>query len=313
MEDELENTSILELLIKWKFHLGVILLFSSGMAFIFSGPAFITPMYKSNAKVYPSNIAPYSNESMTEQMMEMMKSGFVKDSLIKEFDLYKRYSIVDNGKDQSKLNYIYSERVSIERTDYEAIQVSVLDKDPLVSKKMVEKLIYFTDILIRKLQNEKLSEVVEMNKKNLQKVKVQLDSVNTVLDKYRKDYSILDYDIQLEQISKNYYKSIASNGRGVEEMKKMLEVLKQRGSEYQFLSKRSETLARFYSEQETELLKSIRDYDRSFTYTNVLSKPIEPDQKAYPIRWIIVLVSGISSLFLAILILLNFERKKLIL
>jgi capsule polysaccharide export protein KpsE/RkpR len=308
MERELENTSILKLLLKWKIHLAVVLVVSVSLAFIFSGPAFITPMFKSTAKVYPSNIAPYSNESMTEQMIEMMKSGFVRDSLVKAFDLYSRYNIVSE-LEQNTLDNIYRERVLVERTDYEAIEVSVLDKDPLVSKKMVEKLIYFTDILIRKLQNQKLFEVVEMNKKNLQKVKAQLDSVNLALDKFREDYSILDYDIQLEQVSKNYYKSIASNGKGLDEMRKMLEVLKQQGSKYQFLSSRSLTLSKFYAEQETEFLKSIRDYDRSFTYTNVLSKPVQPSNKAYPVRWVIVLISGLSALFLAILLLLNYERK----
>jgi capsule polysaccharide export protein KpsE/RkpR len=184
-----------------------------------------------------------------------------------------------------------------------------MDKDPATAKKMVEKLIYFTDVLIKRLQSQKLLEVVEMNKIGLYRVKSQLDSVNKALDMFRREYSILDYSIQLEQVSKNYYKSLASSGRGLEEMKKMLDVLKLRGSEYEFLHNRSISLSKYYALLETEYLKSLRDYERNFTYSNIISDPIKPDKKSYPVRWIIVLSSGLSALFLGFLLILNYERK----
>lgn len=313
MEKELENSSLLAVLNKWKIHLLLIALVACILAFFFSSPIFITPKFKSKALVYPSNIAPYSNESMTEQMMEMMKSGFVKDSLVKSFNLFSKYNISSTSPNKRAiLDNIYGERVIIERTDYEAIQISVLDEDPETAKKMVEKIIFYTDQLIKKLQAEKLEEVVLMNKQNLNTVKQKLDSVNIVVDQFRKDFSILDYNIQLEQVTKNYYKSLSGNGKGADEMRKMLETLKFKGSEYQFYNIRAQELTRFYAIQETEYLKSIRDFERSFTYTNVISKPMQPDQKSYPIRWVIVLSSILSALFLSMIVILNLEKKNIL-
>jgi capsule polysaccharide export protein KpsE/RkpR len=310
MEKEMQNINLLNLLLKWKFHLLVTFSVSCVIAVVFSSTFFITPRFKSVGIIYPSNIAPYSNESMTEQMIEMMKSGFVKDSMIKEFKLFERYNIGENVQDKNdQINKIYKELISIDKTEFEAVSITVFDKDPAVSKEMVEKLIYYTDVLIKKLQSQKLSEVVEMNKMGLHTVKVQLDSVNKALNMFRREYSILDYNIQLEQVSKNYYKSLASSGRGLDEMKKMLEVLKLKGSEYDFLYKRSGTLTSYYAQLETELLKSIKEYERNFTYSNIISDPIKPDKKSYPVRWIIVLSSGLSALFLGFLLILNYERK----
>lgn len=310
MEKEMQNIKLLNLLLKWKFHLLVIFSVSCIIAAIFSSSFFITPRFKSVGIIYPSNIAQYSNESMTEQMIEMMKSGFVKDSMIKEFNLCERYGIGENVQDKNdRINKIYKEIISIDKTEFEAVSISVLDKDPAVSKKMVEKLIYFTDVLIKKLQSQKLLEVVEMNKMGLYRVKSQLDSVNKSLDMFRREYSILDYSIQLEQVSKNYYKSLASSGKGLDEMRKMLDVLKLRGSEYEFLHNRSISLSKYYALLETEYLKSLRDYERNFTYSNIISDPIKPDKKSYPVRWIIVLSSGLSALFLGFLLILNYERK----
>ena len=306
----MQNINLLNLLLKWKFHLLVTFSVSCIIAAIFSSSFFITPRFKSVGIIYPSNIAQYSNESMTEQMIEMMKSGFVKDSMIKEFNLFERYNIGENVQDKNdRINKIYKEIISIDKTEFEAVSISVLDKDPAVSKKMVEKLIYFTDVLIKKLQSQKLLEVVEMNKMGLYRVKSQLDSVNKSLDMFRREYSILDYSIQLEQVSKNYYKSLASSGKGLDEMRKMLDVLKLRGSEYEFLHNRSITLSKYYALLETEYLKSLRDYERNFTYSNIISDPIKPDKKSYPVRWIIVLSSGLSALFLGFLLILNYERK----
>ncbi|MFN5628595.1 MAG: hypothetical protein ACK48W_04835 [Bacteroidota bacterium] len=310
MEKEMQNIKLLNLLLKWKFHLLVTFSVSCIIAAIFSSSFFITPRFKSVGIIYPSNIAQYSNESMTEQMIEMMKSGFVKDSMIKEFNLFERYNIGENVQDKNdRINKIYKEIISIDKTEFEAVSISVLDKDPAVSKKMVEKLIYFTDVLIKKLQSQKLLEVVEMNKMGLYRVKSQLDSVNKSLDMFRREYSILDYSIQLEQVSKNYYKSLASSGKGLDEMRKMLDVLKLKGSEYEFLNNRSISLSKYYALLETEYLKSLRDYERNFTYSNIISDPIKPDKKSYPVRWIIVLSSGLSALFLGFLLILNYERK----
>jgi len=43
---------------------------------------------------------------------------------------------------------------------------------------------------------------------------------------------------------------------------------------------------------------------------NLLSKPFPADMKAYPIRWLIVVVSSLAVLFLAVLIIGFIENRR---
>ena len=52
------------------------------------------------------------------------------------------------------------------------------------------------------------------------------------------------------------------------------------------------------------------DYNRNYTYVNVLSKPFVPDKKAYPIRWLIVVFGTLAAFFLAVLIIGLIEKSK---
>ena len=94
MESQFYQINLLQLLLKWKFHLGVIVLIAAVLAAIFSGSAFITPKFKSFAVVYPANIAPYSDENETEQMLQVFQSNDIADSISKFSGFHWFISIV---------------------------------------------------------------------------------------------------------------------------------------------------------------------------------------------------------------------------
>ena len=78
---------------RWKWHLVIVAAIALVVSVIFSGPAFITPKYKSFAIVYPGNLVAYSTESHTEQMVQLLESSFIRDKVIAQFHLAERYKI----------------------------------------------------------------------------------------------------------------------------------------------------------------------------------------------------------------------------
>jgi capsular polysaccharide biosynthesis protein len=89
--DKLFNSRHLVSLIgKWRYHLLVIVIITAILAMIFSGPSFITPKYESHAIAYPANVEPYSDESETEQMLQILNSQDIIDSMVNKFDLAKQ-------------------------------------------------------------------------------------------------------------------------------------------------------------------------------------------------------------------------------
>ena len=118
--------NIFKIILKWKTHLLVLVGASVILSGLFSSKLFIKPLFRSYAVLYPSNIFPYSDESETEQMLQMMNSSSIRDSVIKKFELGKHWGL-ENEKEYyiSTLFYLYGKRVSIKKTEYESVIIEV--------------------------------------------------------------------------------------------------------------------------------------------------------------------------------------------
>jgi capsular polysaccharide biosynthesis protein len=74
MDNFFNSKNIVDILLKWKLHLAIIVVVTVAVSAIISSPLVITPLYKSYTVVYPSNISPYSDENETEQMVQILQS-----------------------------------------------------------------------------------------------------------------------------------------------------------------------------------------------------------------------------------------------
>ena len=307
-EAPFEQEGLLRLLQRWRIHLALVAL--AGGLISFGATFFITPIYKSVGVLYPSNIAPYSEESLSEQFMQMLKSGQVEDSLLERFQWEKRYQLSAHPQKKSRLHMLYEERILVERTEYEAVVVSALDEDPAMARQLVEFVINQTDRLIGRLQCQKLKEVMEMHAISLQQIKVQVDSVDSALNRYRSSYGILDYESQVKEITRQYYKSLGSGSVAQRELRQALENLTRHGAAVQFLSARAKGLGKTYGMQESEYFKALRDHERSFSYTNILTQPQLSDKRAFPVRWVFALAGFAAALFIGILVVAFIDRSR---
>src|SRR6187455_1432831 len=132
MSQFLNTADIIRSVIKWKKHMIVIGILSLVASVIFSGPYFIKPRFKSYAVVYPSNLISYSNESPTEQMLQLFQSSEIRRRIIEVFQLKKHYEIdtLNNAHQYTDVIKAYEENVSIKQTEYESVQITVMDEDP---------------------------------------------------------------------------------------------------------------------------------------------------------------------------------------
>nr|NQU93036.1 hypothetical protein [Bacteroidota bacterium] len=217
MERYFTNMNILKLLFKWRIHLGAIVLLGIILAAIFSGPAFITPRFKSFAVVYPSNLQSYSEESESEQMLQWFQSSAIMNHIIKTFDLGERYGIDTSYQYyQSTVQYFYHENVKIAKTPFEAIQIEVFDKDPYVACAMVDSIISFFNKLVLKKHAEKYAETLDLMKYRLQLKELEMDSVAKALYTLRTKYEIVDYPNQSREVARGYLKTVdGDNSSGI--------------------------------------------------------------------------------------------------
>ena len=140
------NLSLVQLILKWKWHIIIITVLAAICGAIFSSSMFITPLYKSVAVAYPANISPYSDESETEQMLEIINSRSIMDSIIEKYDLWTDYKIDRNYKfAKTYMINEYRSKIKISKTPYEAVSVTVMDKDPFVACDIAKDILNFYD------------------------------------------------------------------------------------------------------------------------------------------------------------------------
>jgi hypothetical protein len=306
MERLFSNGNLWQFIWKRKISFSLTLLVAAVLAVIFSGPAFITPKYKSGAIVYPINLTEYSEENYTEQMLQTMQSDDIKFSLIKAFDLYTVYNIDSN--DQHAITYIFDElndHVSVGKTPLEAVKVQVLDKSPQRAAQMVDSLVSFYDQLIMRNRNIRHQERVERGQREMSRIKVENDSLMSMLSELRKETNLVSPEAQTREITRAYF----SNNRQAATMYKNLT---EDSDKINFLDSLVNLNNLRFMTYKSDHDEQLAEMERTLKFSTFVSSPVIPDKKAYPVRWVILAIAVFSAglFWFLVQILLNSFRVK---
>lgn len=297
MSSTLSNYYIIKILIKWKWHLLIILLVATALGVLFSSPLFITPKYCSTAVLYPANIITVSDESETEQMLEILQSTNIKLMVIEEDSLYSKenYNIDKNSPTYlSTVLTEYNNNVTISKTPNDAVKIVVYDKDPKVACKIVESIINSYNIYRHNLDLEKTADnyINYLNLINIFESDIQ--KTGKELSNMREKFGIIDR-IQLEgnTTDKATIMNWAKYGAEYEHLDSLYNSM---------LSQRNKT---------NEILYNLkRDSKAVKKYCHIVESPFAADKKAKPQRTIIIIITAIAALFAGIVFATIYESIK---
>jgi capsular polysaccharide biosynthesis protein len=300
MKKYFESDDVLSLLWRWKKQFVVVFLISFIGSTIFSSPLFIKPKYKSFAQVYPTNLQKYSDESATEQMLQMLESDIIREAICSQFELDSIYDIEkENTYFKTLLYREYSDNVKFKKTKHESVEISVLDTDPERAYNMVNAILERFNVEVKRLQDEKLIEAVFTIKEMIGIKSREIHSLEKEINIIRRDYGILDYGSQVKSLSREYYRLLArgndKSGK-VDRVKTELDNLKKKGVEYERLSGRLWVARDSFNSLKLKYETEQNELQRTKEYTMDFVNPYKADKKTYPVRWLIVLFAVGSSL-----------------
>ncbi|MCB2209062.1 MAG: hypothetical protein KQH67_12290 [Bacteroidetes bacterium] len=314
MENYFKSANLINVIDKWKIHLLVIVLIAALGAAIFSGPAFITPLFKSYAVAYPANVEPYSEESETEQMLQILNSQDIKDSIIQKFNLPKHYEIDTNYKYfKTVLLYEYNQNVSISKTPYESVQIEVLDKDPDTAALMVGAILDFYNRKVAYLHKSKYREVIDMYELQLDLKRNTLDSLKNLMIDLGTKHGIIQYESQSQEIMRGYLKTVYGNNSSQinnKEVERLFTSMQNYGGQLVEIVKMIENEAISYVNTKQDYELTWRFINSNLTYANVITSPFPADKKTYPVRWLVVVVVSLAAFILATLVIFIVESRK---
>lgn len=314
MSDYFNNINLIRLSWKWKKQILIATLSAGIAAILFSSPFFIKPLYNSTAIVYPYNIKAYSDESNTEQMLQFLESVDIRDSLIRKFDLYKHWDI--NPTNQKAYYYVslyYNDAVTIRKTLYESVEIRVRDTDPVIACNMVKAIMDLYNKKVKWIQEEKYAEAYTLSQRLVKHKISEIDSLNLLLKGMHTKKQLIDFDKQTTEMIRGFLRTIDGANRTsintpeVLRLKKELEV---HGTDFLIIDNQfRQAIVELGNLKEVED-KAYSDYNRDFSYLNIISAPFPAQKNSYPIRWLITLSTMLVTVIVSMLVIIVLENRK---
>ncbi len=309
--EKLDAVRLLKFIVKWKKQLIITGIAALIVSFVFTLPVIMTPMFKATTVIYPVNLQTYSQETATEQMVQLLHSEDVKENLIYAFDLFRHYDIDSTGKfPRFEIMKRLEENISISKTEFESIEISIVDKDPKLAAKMCDSLLSFVDQKAISLVRIRAAEVVRITYDQMIEKKQELDSMEMAMKNIRTQYGVTDFENMVEGFSREYYRSLSSGGvnNRMETAKKNLD---EKGGEYVFLKEMLWKVRGQYSDYKFKYEQALTDTKKVMEFHNTISKAIPPERKDSPKRSLIMLLFTASMMIVALLYIIYQEHYRI--
>ena len=311
--DKLSLIALLKLLTKWRNPLVKVVIGALIAAIIITMPLFMPPLYKATSVVYPANIQVYSKETQTEQLVQLLKSEDVWYRLINELKLYQHYNIdTTSSYPQFAIMKELEDNLSINKTEYESVEITAYDGDPKMAALMCNTLLRMADEKAIHILHERSAESIVVVGKLLNQKKAELDSLDNVMHELRTKYGIMDFENQISGFSREYYHALG-NGGANSKMETDRINLEEKGGQYLTCKELLWKVRGSYLEYKLQYERLESDLNKELQFHNTISKAIPPQRKDSPKRTLIIIFFTLSVLFFAILyiIYIEFYKKQL--
>ncbi len=323
--EQFDSTNLLVFLLKWKKQLiivcGLAAVISAGVSLIIPEkfestyvffPAFSSSISKgvmtedAGAK---NDIVQFGEEEQAEQMLQILNSEMIRDRIVAKYQLMSHYEIEpDEDFPQTKLIETWEDNVSYKRTEFQSIEIRVLDKDKNMAAAIANDIAALLDSAKNNMIHQRAKQALQVIEKEYEKMENRMKSADDTL-RMLGEKGIANAEKQTEMLSQEYYKVLAQGNSGAaKRLKDELDTLGKYGPLQERLSDQREF--------ELERLLLLRakyeelkvDASQNVTHKFTVNQAWASEKKAYPIRWLIVVVSVMATFVLSLLVIIGLEN-----
>jgi uncharacterized protein involved in exopolysaccharide biosynthesis len=312
---------------KWKWILGTITLIAAIAAAIFSGPYFITPMFKSVVVLFPTatnsisktlmnetpgdkeDLMAFGEETESEQLLQILNSSEIRDKIVSRFDLMHHYKIKPKSKFAvTRLNKEYNSNITFRRTEFKAVEIKVMDRSADTAMLIANTISDYLDTMKNAIQKQRALDGLAIVEEEYKQVENEIYQSEDSLRKLR-EKGVHDYETQAEMINQQLAIEIAHrNAAGIKALNDKLDTLAKYGGAYVSIRDALEHDKKNFSELKRSYRKAKVDAEAFVPQKFVVDKAYKAEKKSYPVRWLIVVVSAFSAFLLTIIILIILEN-----
>jgi uncharacterized protein involved in exopolysaccharide biosynthesis len=326
-EFDFNSVNFLWFLWKWKWVLMIVALTAGVLAAIFSGPRFITPMYKSVVVLFPTStnsiskaimdeisggkedLMSFGEEAEAEQMIQILNSSQIRDRIIQRYNLMHHYEIKPNSKfATTELNRTYSDNIRFRRTEYKGVEIKVMDHSADTAMLIANDIAEYFDTIKNDLQKQRAMEGLAIVEAEFLQMQQDIFEDEDSLRKLR-ELGVYDYEGQVEMINQQLAIELARGKQsGIKALTEKLDTLAKYGGAYVSLRDALEYEKKNFSDLRKAYKKARVDAQSFMPQKFVVDRAYKAEKKSYPVRWLIVVISMFSTFLVTIIALIVIEN-----
>jgi capsular polysaccharide biosynthesis protein len=325
--EDFDSGSLVIFLYKWRKPLIIVILITALGSWFFSCPWFITPKYQSNVIMYPAStssvskallsdqsakgqdLMAFGEDEQAEQLLQILNSNKIRDRIIKKFNLMEHYKIDSSSRFKNESLYKeYDKNITFRRTEFMAVQISVLDKDPQIAADIANKIADLLDSTKNQMQRQRAYSgyMIVESEYNLLK-----DEVSKITDSLVAIGKLGVNDVEYQSQALNTQMAIATSKNeksAIIALQKRLDVLGKYGGIYMSLKNALEFKTHQLTLLQAKLKEAKVDAEEDLPQKFIVNNAYKAERKSYPVQWLIVLVSTFSAFFLCIIVIIMVEK-----
>lgn len=144
----------------------------------------------------------YGTENDVDRVLTIAQSGELYEFLIKRFDLYKHYKIDSAGEKASfKVREALEKLYEVKKTKFNAIELSVEDKDKKLAAEMSNAARQKIDEIAQRLIRESQAKLIRAYEQSFKEKSLLLQGLGDSLSFLRQTYGVIDPATQTEAVT----------------------------------------------------------------------------------------------------------------
>lgn len=325
--EDFNSLNILHFIFKWRKHLMVIAIAAVIVSSIIAMT--IRPKYKSTVILFPAttssiskallseinfkndDVLAFGAEEEAEQMLQILNSDEIRSTISEKYNLLGHYGIDSTDKfKRTKLYEEFQSNITFKRTEYMSVKIEVMDTDPDTAALIANDIARLHDSSKTRMQRERALQALNIVKREYfgkeSEINKMIDSI-----KILNGLGLYDYESQSEVTTEQHAIALSKGDqRAVKALEEKLKIIAQYGSAYVSLRDNMELQRKQLNLLKTKYEGAKADAEQILPQKFVVSNAYPAEKKSYPVRWVIVVVSTITTLLMAVIAILLLENFK---
>ena len=324
--DQYNSFSLVQFVWKWRKWLLIIGLATAILSLLCS--FLVTPRYRSTAVIYAPRtnsmskillnkenynerleVKAYALQEETEQMIQLLNAIEIKDSLIRHFNLAEHYDIDSQAKGgQTKLYKTLTNNLTIKRTQFGAISITVSDEDPQVACDMADFILQLVDTVKNRAERERAAAAYYALLRQVDSVNKEIDRLDDSIQVCMEN-GVFELKEQTNRVMQQWAIAVAQgNQAAIARLQDEQRKLATWGPKLDAWHDLQYNFREYQSLCKEKMMSAQLDMQGSMPVKFVVDRPFPADKKYFPKRSVIMIVSTFCVLAISLIVLLMIEK-----